>query len=314
MSDVLAACRLPSVGTTDFTPTEILRRASEIIWNWGTHQVAIARDGRMAVDFDRVVATSAINASADEFELPPMAVADTIDIVQWESSDGGSLLRLHPIPVAQQALYRVAQSTGTPSEYMLLDGRVRICPAPDSGGTLRITYQRRHGQLVIGSDTTVVSSVANSGGAPAVTLTSTPSSFVTNAWVDIVSQYYPYRIKVHGAKITNIAANVATFGNCDYDEFAAASLAGDTVVIYGKTPYVHLPLEMKGSITNAVATEILVEIGDPVATVKSQLAEAAGARTRQMLSPRIKADREKIVNPNSIARARARRRSSWWRQ
>jgi hypothetical protein len=71
---------------------------------------------------------------------------------------------------------------------------------------------------------------------------------------------------------------------------------------------------MKGSITNAVATEILVDIGDPAATVKSQLAEAAGARTRQMLSPRIKADREKIVNPNSLARAGARRRSSWWRQ
>jgi hypothetical protein len=315
LKEVFAACRFPATGTVDYTPAVIYRRATDAIWNWATHQVATARDGRMAAFLTRDVATQTITSDGSEFELPPMAVADSLDSVTWQSADGGAPLRLQLIPLGQEGLYNEDSGQGVPSFYLLLDGRVRVLPAPRSGGKIKITYLRRHGQIVPASDqnTAAITNLTNVGG-PQLTLSAPSFVFQVGQWVDIVSKFYPYRFKLHGARITavNSGSSTITLGAEAFADVNLLSPIGDIVCLYGVTRFVHLPLEMRVSLTKRIAMDILNEIGDvPLAQRYEAFAEGEAARSRDMLSPRVKSDREKVISRNSVARSGARVRRGW---
>jgi hypothetical protein len=304
LTDVLRAARLPDSGTIDYTPTVVLRMATDAIWNWAAHQTSTAREGRGLTQLSRTVATASISARGDVFELPPMAVADGIDAVYWQDDAGGQQTPLALIPDSLLPVFAQASDSSStrPDGYTLRDGTIKVFPRCTSG-TLVISYQRRHGQLVVGSDTAVVVSVANQGGFARVTLSGTPSAFVANAWVDVIGSNHPYRTKLHGARITSVVGGNVFDLSAAYADVTPLSAVGDVVVTYGKTPYVSLPLEMRPSLTQHVAANILAELGDAsMVGMYDARAEAGAARTRDMLSPRSKADRPKMVNPHSLAR------------
>lgn len=319
LKEVFAACRFPANGTVDYTPAVMLRRATDAIWNWATHQMATARDGRMAAFLTRDVATQYLNSAGDEFELPPMAVADTLDSVTWQSVDGGSELRLQLIPLGQDALYRESESGSPPTSYLLTDGRVRVIPKPSGAGKLKITYLRRHGQLVPLNDpnTTAITAIANASGHPTLTLFSSSGTmaFQVGQWVDIVSRYYPYRIKLHGAQVTavtTVPTATVTLGNESFSAVNLLNPPGDYLCVYGVTRFVHLPLEMRVSLTKRIAVDVLNEIGDvQLSGHLSAFAEEEAQRSRDMLSSRVKSDREKVISRNSLARRGVRGRWSW---
>lgn len=317
LAEVLAACRFPATGTVDYTPAVVLRRATDSIWGWATHHLSTARDGRMAAALTRDVATQFIDSDGDEFELPPMAVADTLESVTYQSRDGGGQLRLQLIPLGQEALYTDPASQDMPHAYTLIDGRVKVIPKPTSGGKIKITYLRRHGQLVPAADpsTQIIASLTSggTGNAPMLML-STGSGFAVGQWVDIINRYYPYRTKLHGALITDISTitGAITLGNEDLTAVQQLNPVGDILAVYGNTRFVHLPLEMRVSLTKRIAHDILNEIGDvQLANQYAAFAADESARTRDMLSPRVKSDREKVINRHSLARRSVVR--GWWR-
>lgn len=315
LAEVLSACRFPPNGTVDYTPAVLMRRASDAIWGWATHQISTSRDGRMSAFLTRDVATQYIDADGDEFELPPMAVADTLDSVSWRSSEGGADLRLQLIALGQEALYTGTFGQDTPGCYLLLDGRVRVIPKPSAGGQIKITYLRRHGQLVLASDPSTAA-ITNLTGASIPVLTVTPVAFpfAVGQWVDVISRYYPYRFKVHGAVITAVdsVAGTVTLGKEKAATLNQVAPVGDYLALCGLTRFVHLPLEMRVSLTKRIAVDVLNEIGD--VTLSNQLAgfaEQEAVRSRDMLSPRVKSDREKIVSRNSLARRGVRGGGKW---
>jgi hypothetical protein len=70
---------------------------------------------------------------------------------------------------------------------------------------------------------------------------------------------------------------------------------------------------MRLSLTKRVAVDIVREIGDmALAEQLSTFAEEEAARTRDMLSPRVKSDREKVISRNSLARRGVRGRFGGW--
>lgn len=307
LAGIYRQARLPAAGTAEYTPTVVLEMATEAIHNWAGTIVGQARDGRCLATLDRT-SSDARDADGHEFELPPMAVGDTIDSVSWVDSDDCEY-PLEFIPQAMEHLF-AGTSTGRPASYAFRDGTLRLFPAPDGTGTVRIKYMRRHGALVIGSDTTTVTSVASASSTDTnITVAAIPSSVVTGAWVDVVGKYYPYRTKMHGLRVVSAGGGVVRVST-PLASFTAASVADDTLTIYGKTPVVSLPLELKEPLTLLISSKLCEEIGDPqLAQQYAQRAQGGGINALNIFAPRAKSDRQKLVNRYSIARASGRRRT-----
>ena len=288
----------------------MLSECSNEIWGAAGHIQSSARNGRMATTILRAVSSSSVVTSGQDYELPPMAVGDTIDSVVWLNSAGTQERPLQVVPLGLESDFGPATVVGEPEHYALLEGVLRIFPRPSVSGSLRINYQRRHGALVAGSDTASVTAVVDNGGFARVTLTSTPVSFVAGAWLDFMGVTYPYRIKLHGASITTAHGSSQFTLGVTYAAFLAAALVGDTAVVYGKTPYVHLPLEMRSYLVARVAGKIARQLGDmQLAAMHDAAAVQDGARAAAVLSPRTKYDRTKAFNPRSLLRGRMR---GWW--
>lgn len=311
LTDVYRMAKLPDSGTIDYTPAVVLGMATQAIHDWGGRLLSTARDGRMVTSIIRSLSTDQVGSDGHDFALPPMAVADTIESVAWIDPNNNEC-RLQLIPIGMESVFSRATDTGTPTCYALADGIVRVYPKPDGRGSLRISYMRRHGQLVVGSDTTSVVSIASAsaGTATAVTVTAVPASFVATAWVDAFGSSYPYRTKIGGARITSVVGLVVTVA-VPYAASVSAGIVGETLCIYGKTPYVQLPLEMRQSLTQQIAVQLTSELGDlQLASGYDRLADKGAERARDMLSPRAKSDKQKLINPYSLARSG--RRSRFW--
>jgi hypothetical protein len=235
-----------------------------------------------------------------------MAVGDAINTVTWLDAAGSIRVLLQPIPVGLEASYWSPSSpTGTPQYFALLGDTLRVYPVPAASGSLRIDYQRRHGQLVLAAETASVSSEVTNAGFARVTLSATPAAFVQGAWLDFIGANYPYRTKLHGAVITTVHGSNQFTLSTTHADFVAAQLTGDTAVAYGKTPYVQLPLEMRPAITKMVAAKILGDVGDVgMAQMREMGAERDMKRARDVLMPRAK--QQKAFNPNSLGRSMRR--------
>lgn len=291
---------MPEGGTVDYPSAVVLREASDVIWNFAGHALAKAGAGRLATSLLRAVTGASVSTSGQDYELPPMAVGDAIEAVTWV--EGTRRVLLQPVPVGLETSYSDPESTGMPTHFAMLGDTLRVYPRPNASGSLQIDYQRRHGQLVLAAETATVSSATDNGGFARVTLSATPAAFVAGAWLDVIGSRYPYRTKLHGASITTAHGSNQFTLSTPYADFVAAKLTSDTATAYGKTPFVQLPLEMRGALTKMVAAKILGDVGDvPMATMREAGAERDMQRARAVLSPRVK--REKAFNPNSLGRA-----------
>ncbi len=309
LTSVYRACRLPDSGTIDFSPSVVLTIADEAIHNWAGHLIASARDGRAVTQTLVSLANEQDDSSGQVFRLPPMALGNTIESVKWvDDEDENNVCSLQLIPAGMEGIFSRWNERGSPTSYALFNETLKVYPAPEARGSLRITYMRRHGQLVIGTDLTTVSSVQSFTDTQVqFNVTTNPSSFVVNAWVDIYASYYPYPFKMSGRIANGAAGIIYIYG--DYTDVAALVDPGDTMVIYGKTPYVSLPLEMKGPLVQQIAQQITAELGDlELSTGYNTLSKEGAARVADMLSPRAKSDKQKLVNPYSLARGGYRRR------
>jgi len=295
---------MPDTGTVDWTPAVVLEEASNVIWSFAGPALAKAREGRLATTLLRAVTGDTLSVSAQDYELPPMALGDAIDSITWLDASGKPK-PLAVIPLGLEDTYSSPQQTGEPQYFELLGDLLRIMPRPSSAGSLRITYQRRHSELVaLGTDNATVNSVTDNGGFARVTLSTTPAAFVAGAWVDFIGVRYPHRTKIHGAVIVTAHGSSQFTLNITFAAFTAAKLTGDTAVTYGKTPYVQLPLELRSALNSKIAAKIMGYVGDAPMYQRAQMdAQDEMARAKDAISPRTKTARQKAFNLRSIARS-----------
>ncbi len=312
LTDVYREVRFPDTGTVDYSPSVVLAMASQAIHDWAGSLLKGAGQGRATTTLNRAITSDARDVAGQTYELPPMAIADTLDAVTW--FDATSERRLETVPREMEPIFSQPSSSGCPEVYSLEDGTIRVLPKPSGSGTLKVQYKRRHGQLVVGSDTASIVSIASAsaGASTAITLSAVPASFVAGAWIDVFGRYYPHRTKIHGARITGVVGLVVTVA-VTFADMTAASVTDDTLCIYGKTPFVQLPLELRQGLTQHIASSIKTAIGDlQGAQMSDSLAGVAGQRAQGMLSPRTNTP-QKIFNPRSLARqgGRGRWRGGW---
>lgn len=308
LTSVYRAARLPDAGTISYPPSVVLTMADEAIHNWGGHLLASARDGRSVITTLRSLTNDQADASGQVFRLPPMALAGSHEWVKWVDDEGDCETSLAIIPSGMENIFRGITEQGRPTSYAMFADTLKVYPPPEASGSLKIAYMRRHGQLVVGTDTTTLVAVLSLfDDITELQTTSSPASMVTNSWIDVYGTSYPYPLKA-SYRIAGIAANTVNV-YATYADTNATLDPGDTLVIYGKTPYISLPLEMKRPLVNQIAQQLTAELGDlELSTGYNNLAKEDSARVADMLSPRAKSDKQKLSNPYSLARGGSRRR------
>ncbi len=308
LSDVRRKASLPAT-SVDYTDAALLREATDVLWSFAGWALQQSGEGRLLEVLERP-ASAALSSSyraESEFDLPPLAIAGTIDHVVWLSAAGDVAHPLARVDLSQQAQFDQPGSTGDARAYTIVGGRVRIYPQPTTGGTLRITYARRHPSLVadvaanVGTVSTAAS--ASAGAATALTLTATPP-VATGDTVDVINPYPPYSVPTASASVASVVGNVVTLA-VPWAISSRFAQSGLRVVRAGTSPYVHYPLELRACVSEKVAANVLRLVGDMQgAQAAEQAAREELGRVVAMLSPRAKRDRPKVVNPYSHMRLR----------
>lgn len=311
IADVRRKASLPTT-STDWSDAVLMREATDVLWSFAGWALAQAGEGRMLSSLDRPV-TSALPGAygAREFLIPPLAIASTIDMVTWTDASGQNQGRLSRIDHAQEGQWSGAIETGSPTMYALIGDRIRVYPIPSTGGTLRVTYQRRHGELV-------PDAVANVGTVASVALTTTTTSTLTETsgitglftgdTIDVIRNNHPHAPIVAGAEVTSLPSGTTITVDQPITAFTGNEIAGSRVVRAGQTPYVSLPLELRACVTEKVAANVLRVMGDMQGMqAAEQNATVELARVMMLLSPRAKRDKPYAINPNSHLRTRMAR-------
>lgn len=317
LSDVRRKASLPAT-STDFTDSVLLREASDVLWNFAGWALSQGGEGRLLRTLERTV-TSALDVLSSpyapnaEFALPPLAIADTVDSVAWLDSTGQHQFRLGRIEPAQESDYDQPGKTGDPVAYALLDGRLRVYPQPTTGGKVRISYQRRHSELVADTTASVltVSSVSSSTAAEVSFVVGSAAPYATGDSIDLISPNYPYRFVG-----TDLNVNGVTGGTTVKVAISPTYLTGFPTALRmaraGTSPYVHMPLEVRAAVNEKVTANVLRIIGDLQGMQAAEMAAKEElSRVIQMLSPRAKRDKPKAVNQHSHMRAGIIRGRRW---
>jgi hypothetical protein len=307
LSDVRRKASLP-VTSTDWTDAVILREATDAIYSFAAWALAQAGEGRLLASLDRPVTAnlSGAFAAGNEVMLPPLAVAGTLEQVTWVNAEGRIESRLARIDLADQPTYATPVGEGSPSAYAFAGDRIRLYPRPTTGGTLRLTYQRRHPELV--SDVAAnVGTLLSIAAATSTTTTLTESVGITGLVVgdtiDILRGSYPYAPIAVSAEVLSLPNATTLVVDQPLGLLSGHDTTYARIVRAGQSPYVALPLELRSALTEKTAANILRVMGDLQGMQASeQAATMELARVMQMLSPRSKRDKPKAVNPNSLMR------------
>lgn len=307
LSDVRRKAALP-VTSTDWTDAVVLREATDVLWAFAGWALAQAGEGRLLSSLDRPI-TAALTGvyGGREFLIPPLAIASTIEGVTWTDASGTTQSRLARIDGGQEADFSTPGGTGSPGAYALFGDRIRVYPLPTTGGTLRVTYQRRHPELV--ADVVAnVGTLASIAQASATTTTLTLSvgispNVAAGDTVDILRSQYPYSPILANAEVTAVGGPTSLTVEGPLAQLQGHDTAGARVVRAGQSPYVAMPLELRNCLNEKVASNILGTLGDMQgAQAAEQRATLELARVMQMLSPRAKRDKPKAINPYSHLR------------
>lgn len=307
LSDVRRKASLPTT-STDWTDAVVLREATDVLWSFAGWALAQAGEGRLLASLDRPVTGALAGAYGQrEFTMPPLAVAGTLESVTWTDSTGSTQSRLVRLDHGEEPDWSTVTGTGSPSSYALLGERIRVYPIPNSGGTLRFTYQRRHPELVTDTIASVGTlnaiPVAGTGATTTLSLAVAIAGLAVGDTVDVIGFSYPYAPLVSSAEVTAIAGTNLTVTAPQTTWTNVQDALGARVVRAGQSPYVSMPLELRTCVHEKTAANIMRTLGDLQGSAASeQLATMELSRVMQLLSPRSKRDKPFAINQFSHLR------------
>ena len=321
LADVRRKASLPAT-STDYTDAVLLREATDVLWSFAGWALSQAGEGRGLSFLNRptvegLLLFTALSTRVGEVALPALAIADTVSNVFWFSQPGTEQIRLSQIDPAEEAGY--IGVSGNPAAYAIYEGRLKLFPQPNTGGTVRINYQRRHGELVIDDVTnvlTITSFIPGTSTANFAATTNPPMGVVAGSEVDLYAANYPYRLLLGGVTVTATSTTSMTLslpGPVDnVYTTVGLPLTGARICRAGQTPYVSMPLELRAAVTEKITANVLRIVGDLQGMQAAELAAKEElSRVMQMLSPRAKRDKPKAVNWFSHLRAGAASRRRW---
>lgn len=317
LADIRRRARLPD-GAADFPDDVLLREATEALHSFAGWALAQAGEGRLVETAFRSGTSETFEgayAPGRELYLPPLAVADTIQAVAWvdEAASREKPLQLTALSDLDRA--DTPQATGEPQGYVLLNGRLRLYPGPDTAGRVRVQYMRRLPTLIRAQDAYEALAGPPMDDQRMAWDVSPSHPWPVDTRIDIINPMSPYRYAFVDVRVVGGVGTRRLY--MDLPISHGQQFTGTyTVALAGTSPYVHLPLEFRKSLTDRVVAQVLRLLGDELGAASfERTAMEDLARVSDMLSPRAKGQREVVVNPSSLLRSRVSRgrwtKESW---
>lgn len=253
-------------GQGNFTDAKVIDLFNDVIRDYIAPLVISYKE-----EFVTYYADQTLSASTIRYEIPNRAIGNKVRKIEIIDSSGNVVVDRRAELAGKNGYYYSGAYVYFNSNYL----------AGIAGNTLRIYYHRILNKLVpSGTDSSGVSvaytlygtnvNVRYATASTATTITlngsSIPSTFVANAYVDIISQDNPYQVKGR-IKIVSTSGQVLTVE-------AHTSITiddNDWVCLEGWTPVPNLPQDFHGLIIAKTAERIAAKIGD---TGRYQIASA----------------------------------------
>lgn len=231
-----------------------------------------------------------MTSGQDTYNIPYRAIGRTLR--DLKISDNGAVRDLNLIPLEDAHLY---QYSSIPQGFYFMGDEIKIVPTPNSSTlTLKKYYPLKPNYLVETSDAGKIT--ARSGLV--LTLNSMPSTFTTNALVDIIQGKQGNRLYNMDVTITNVTGLQITLSA------AATSVAiNDYVAVATKSPVIQLPDEVFSYLVFLTSKRCLEAIGDfEGAKAIDKECSVRKMNCEKLLAPRIEGESIKILNRNGLLR------------
>lgn len=292
-SDLLTRIRLDARlddADPDYTDSILLMLADDALRTRFSEVVQNLRQGHW------VAQTSfSVVAGTRDYRLPARALGDAVVDVQLLDAQG--VPERLAGPVQMDELEAWATESGTPPRaFAVVDQVIRLLPTPTVSGThtLAVRYQLRRSQLVASSASARITAINTGTGE--LTCATVPGTYSTSARVDLVQAepgFASLAVDLTPSAVVTGASGTITIGAANVPSDLAV---GDYVTLRWQTPVVQLPEELHPALANAVAADVLSQIGDSEgAAQRSALAESQIESARKLLVPRVKTKPEVFV-------------------
>jgi len=229
----------------------------------------------------------ALVAGTARYRVPSRAIGAKVKLVSL--LNGTQVSPLYPMPYERQV---EDVGGGGPGDYWFESNHLVLRVTPAATGSLRITYFRRLGELVLEEEAGVVESL--NAGAQTVTLESAPTAFVAGATDYDFIQAGSHFDTLGADQSATLAGDVLTFA----EELPEDLAVGDYVTLAGQAPLCQAPRELHDVLALRTAFAILEASGDPKAAATERRLARAESDALSLLAPRVDGSPKVILNRN----------------
>lgn len=238
--------------------------------------------------------------SATRYRVPSRAVGAKVKLVSVVTDSGQA--PLYAMPYERQV---VEQGSAAAGDYWFEANHLVLRRPLELGGTLRITYFRRLGELVPEDEAGLVESFDT--GARTVTLDAVPDDFGTaEADYDFIQGSEHFDTLAAEQSATR-SGNVLTFT----EELPEELAVGDYIALPGQAPLCQAPRELHDVLTLRTAFALLDAVGDPKAAATERRLQRAETDALSILAPRVDDQPKPIVNRNAPGYGRVFAKRRW---
>lgn len=229
-----------------------------------------------------------VTSGKNLYRIPTRSVGSALRDVQLLGNDNA----ITPL----NRLYEEDRTTlsSNPIGYFLKGNQVELSPMPTSSSdTLRLLYFRRPSKFVLPSACAQILSIDTNLNQ--VVVSALPSTMTTNTQVDFVQANSPYDILDMDSAISSVSGTTLTFSSLP-DDLAV----GDYICLAGESCVPGIPEELIPILVQAALCTALSSKKDKSVELELQKLNQMKDSILSMLTPRVKSNDKKIVNPNSF--------------
>jgi len=220
----------------------------------------------------------ALTKDQEAYSIPYRSIGRSLR--DLKITDGNSVRNMSEIPLEDAHLFR---SQSLPQSFYFQGDKIIVVPAPNATNlSLQKFYLLKPNNLVLLSSAGKVTGISGS----VITLDSVPSTFVTNATIDMIYGSQGNSLKAMDIAISGVSGNQVTVGSVPSAPDALA--VGDYLALSCETPVLQLPDEIVPLLVFRTAKRCLEALGDY---------EGSTALEKEIL--RKKKQFEKLIAPRS---------------
>lgn len=227
---------------------------------------------------------STVSSGTATYAIPSRALGGRLfDVVLVRSGSDNSEKPLtrkesYDLPYFNQTTQSV---TGEPAFFVVEGNNLVLWPTPGATYTLRMKYHRRPNYLVATSAVATITAINT--GTKTITASLVPNTWTSSLTFDFIKGRPHFDALSEDQAATNVTSTTVTFSAT----LPTGLVVGDHVCLAGESPVAQVPFETHALLAQAVATDMLIAQGDPMAAQSQAKLKELEDNIGVLVSPRV---------------------------